>query len=364
MKIKNKNQNKMIEQNIEKNSNQLLSELSKPLVIKPLFILVLFIILLANIKSIDAAEMFCDINGYVLDENGNHVGDKYEVKISLIDSLGKSTGNIYSHTVNSQKGLPPEFPEGFFSTSFSQVEDCNYGETVIIEVIDYEDKKETILVGTAELERYNIKINTDITKRDSGATAGGAGGGAGGTGAEIRFAKPIIPDIIPSYPCVFEGYVIKEDSKQYDKSGFVSIKIKSEEQRLDLTVGPPPEYNKGYFRFDPVDLKCVEGEVIKLAFDDDCFSGSKSFKFQHSIDQRPMKTNLIVKKSVFDSYCDQPPKIELPESLINDLNVNLTKMVLINKKQLMLYEALLVFAWAIVIFNILLLIIKRRRDKE
>ncbi|MFC1691102.1 hypothetical protein ACFL0W_02870 [Nanoarchaeota archaeon] len=253
-----------------------------------LYISIFILLAVCTILSASAAEMFCDVRGFVLDENGNHVTGVYEVKVSLIDSLGLATDKIYSETVNTQKGFPPEFAEGFFYVSFSQADDCDYGETVVIELIDdeYEGKKEAIVVEQPASGTFDIELSEINSNSDGSSSGGGTADPSNNLIGEQPVAQVISSqESQPAYRCLIEGYVIKKGTNTSVDKGEISIKVKDETYKINLTQGPPPEYKKGYFYFDKPDLNCENGELITLSFDEGCLEGSKTINF-NSLSER------------------------------------------------------------------------------
>lgn len=174
--------------------------------------LVSLVLLLVPI-ALAEGPLYCDVQGYIMNADGTYASNDIPVKVTVIDEFGKAGGEKITHTVLTKGGPPPEFNSGFFFTSFTQGEDCNYGETVIIEVESdgITGKTESVLTELLEHGQYDVTLPFETGQYDVVL------------GKEISSVPEEIKE--SKITCEVSGFVIYENGNQAENEIPVTVTL-------------------------------------------------------------------------------------------------------------------------------------------
>jgi hypothetical protein len=239
--------------------------------------------------------IYCSVHGRILNPDGSPAANGIQIKITIQDTLDKATGDYISQTTYTRPD--PFSTSGYYFVIFTQGQNCNYGEPVVIEV--YSDgltgKTTSVLVGRPAAGQYDVVLG----KETSTLSAGGSSAPGTTGNAAVTVSDQLM--------CRISGFV-KNEKTSLGENG-IPVTVILQDTKGKATGGSIPlqtetRYSQvggdGYFyvAFGP-NADCNVGEPVKIiAQKETQFGETDSFivyspaKGQYDVLLKPLSENV------------------------------------------------------------------------
>ncbi len=295
--------------------------------------ILLSLVLLLVLLPIVCAEgpLYCDVRGHVKMADGSAAPNGILVTVTIKDTLDWATGNYIAQTAYAKQG--PLSESGYYFASFTQGQDCNYGEPVTIDATygDLYGKITSVLTENPMTGQYDVILGEQTL------TTSGGNNGAEGSSTPATTGNAVVSD---NLMCEIRGFV--RDSKTLLGENGIPVTVILQDTEGKATGGSiplqtetknNPAIGDGYFyvAFSP-NADCNVGEPVKIM-------AQKEMQFGET-----------------DSFVTYSPAKGQYDVLLKPLSENVTNTVRTN-------PSTIIFTTFGMIFLILALIYLKRRNK-